>query len=98
MVLKQNLVIYVPYIIFCVFFQGRGRKLKQNLKGGARCKSLGTSGLEVNTRKSKSLSMTRSHIQNQTITSLYVCMYVCTYHIKMLRNSSNLTCSYEVHD
>jgi hypothetical protein len=39
---------YVPYIIFYVFFPGGGggRKLKPNLEGGARCKSLGTSDLD----------------------------------------------------
>jgi hypothetical protein len=30
-----------------VFFPGGGRKLKQNLEGGVRCKSLGTSVLEA---------------------------------------------------
>jgi hypothetical protein len=33
------------YNILCVFSRWEGRKLKQNLEGGARCKSLGTSGI-----------------------------------------------------
>jgi hypothetical protein len=33
------------YNILCIFFPG-GCKLKQNLEGGARCKSLGTSDTE----------------------------------------------------